>query len=193
MYKSQPPQSLGVTHTLKKFLLSGFVVFTFVAYAIHERSTSPIDMSVGTPITDTIAPAQPVTSISPSSNQEKLSTAPVENASRPPAIVPSPIPPTPTSSGMYVDGNYVGSVADAYYGNVQVEAVIQGGKVTDVQFLDYPRDRRTSLRISTIAGPYLTQEAIQAQSASVNIISGATLTSQAFRESLQFALNQARN
>lgn len=94
--------------------------------------------------------------------------------------------------GKYKDGEYVGNVADAYYGNVQIKAVIRGGKITDVQFLDYPQDRRTSIGINSQAMPYLKQEAIQTQSASVDIISGATQTSKAFRVSLKSALDKAR-
>jgi uncharacterized protein with FMN-binding domain len=75
---------------------------------------------------------------------------------------------------------------------VQVKAVIQAGKIADVQFLQYPNDRRTSIRINNIAMPYLITEAIQAQSAQVDVISGATLTSQAFAQSLQSALATAK-
>jgi uncharacterized protein with FMN-binding domain len=92
----------------------------------------------------------------------------------------------------YKDGQYTGDVADAYYGNVQVKAVIKGGKITDVQFLDYPQDRRTSVMINTQAMPYLKTEAIQAQSAQVDIVSGATQTSKAFIESLGTALSKAK-
>lgn len=94
--------------------------------------------------------------------------------------------------GSYKDGTYTGSIADAYYGNVQVQATIQGGKITDVQFLDYPQDRQTSQEINAQAMPYLKTEAIQVQSANVDIISGATQTSRAFKESLLSALNQAQ-
>jgi uncharacterized protein with FMN-binding domain len=76
---------------------------------------------------------------------------------------------------------------------VQVQATIQGGKLTDVQFLEYPTDRRTSQEINNIAVPYLQQEALQAQSARVDIVSGATLTSEAFMMSLQNALDSAKN
>ena len=80
----------------------------------------------------------------------------------------------------------------AYFGMVQVKAVIQAGKIADVQFLQYPNDRRTSIRINNIAMPYLITEALQAQSAEVDIISGATLTSEAFAQSLQSALATAK-
>ncbi|HVS58533.1 MAG TPA: FMN-binding protein [Candidatus Saccharimonadales bacterium] len=95
------------------------------------------------------------------------------------------------SSSAFKDGTYTGSVADAYYGNVQVQTTISGGKITAVKFLQYPDTHSTSVYINQQAMPYLQQEAIQAQSANVQIISGATFTSQAFQQSLQSALSQA--
>jgi len=74
-----------------------------------------------------------------------------------------------------------------------VQVVVQGGKLTDVTFLDYPQTHQTSVYINSQAMPYLKQEAIQAQSANVNMVSGATLTSQAFIQSLASALSQAKN
>ena len=95
------------------------------------------------------------------------------------------------SSVSYKDGTYIGNSADAYYGSVQVKAIISGGKITDVQFLNYPQDRRTSQQINSQAMPYLTSEAIAAQSANVDMVSGASETSQAFQKSLASALSQA--
>jgi len=82
-------------------------------------------------------------------------------------------------------------VADAYYGNVQVRATISGGKITGVTFLQYPHTHSTSVYINQQAMPYLQQEAIKAQGANVDIVSGATYTSQAFIQSLGSALAQA--
>jgi uncharacterized protein with FMN-binding domain len=95
------------------------------------------------------------------------------------------------TTGRYADGTYTGSVADAYYGSVQVQVRVAGGKITDVQFLQYPNDRQTSVMINTQAMPLLTQEAIQAQSAQVSGVSGATETSGAFQQSLAAALAHA--
>lgn len=92
---------------------------------------------------------------------------------------------------VYKDGQYTGDVVDAYYGNVQVQAIVQGGKISDVMFVDYPHDRSNSVRINTVATPMLKSEAIQVQSAQVDTISGATFTSNAFRQSLASALAQA--
>lgn len=98
---------------------------------------------------------------------------------------------TNSTTGSYTDGTYTGSVADAYYGNVQIRATISGGKLTGVTFLQYPHTHATSVYINRQAMPYLQQEAIKSQSANVNIISGATYTSQAFIESLGTALSHA--
>ncbi len=98
---------------------------------------------------------------------------------------------TSTSNGAYQDGTYVGSAANAYYGNVQVSVSISGGRITDVKFLQYPNTHPTSVYINSQAIPYLKQETIQSQNANVQIISGATFTSEAFIQSLQSALSKA--
>jgi len=115
------------------------------------------------------------------------------NTSLPPTTDISNTPPitkTPNPTGLR-DGTYTGSRADALYGIVQVSAAISGGKLTDVKFLSYPNDRDNSRAISQYAMPILKSEAIRVQNASVDIVSGATLTSEAFRESLSSALAKA--
>jgi uncharacterized protein with FMN-binding domain len=99
---------------------------------------------------------------------------------------------TTTSSG-YRAGTYSGSVSDAQWGYVQVQVTIQGGKITAMQFLQYPHDRERSVIINQYAGPQLITEAIQAQSAQVDAITGATDTSVAFMQSLGDALTQAQS
>lgn len=103
------------------------------------------------------------------------------------------VSPTPTpNSGLYTDGTFTGSVEDAYYGNLQVQAVVTGGRITDVIFLQYPNDNRTSLRINSQSNGYLKAEAISAQSANIDIVSGASDSSFAFRKSMATALAKAR-
>lgn len=148
---------------MKKFFLSSFVIFSFALYATSLQTK-------GTDATFFVTPINL------------------------PAVTPTlPIGNMPMMNYVYKNGTYIGSVADAYYGNVQVRAIIAGGKITDVQFLAYPNDRQTSLSINTQAIPDLKNEAIVAQSANVDIVSGATATSQAFVQSLQSALSQAKN
>jgi uncharacterized protein with FMN-binding domain len=101
-------------------------------------------------------------------------------------------PTTSTAASLrYKDGTYTGSVANAYYGNVQVQAIIQDGKITTVDFLQSPDENPNSIYVNQQADPYLKQEAIQAQSSKVSAITGATFTSQAFVQSLANALSQA--
>lgn len=132
-----------------------------------------------------------------------ITILPSPSAGTPPTPTPTPTPtapkaaskpapaPAPAKTG-YKDGVYTGSVADAYYGLVQVQATIKNGLITNVAFLSYPNDRSTSVYINSQAMPMLTQEAIQAQSANVDIISGASATSGAFQQSLASALALAK-
>jgi uncharacterized protein with FMN-binding domain len=105
----------------------------------------------------------------------------------------TPVVVTIKPTGQYVDGTYVGAQADAYYGIIQVKVTVSNGALTDVQFLQHPNDRSTSVRINNYAMPILRQEAIRAQSANVDIVSGATDSSQAFVQSMSSALAQAKN
>jgi uncharacterized protein with FMN-binding domain len=77
------------------------------------------------------------------------------------------------------------------YGDVQVRITLQGSRLVDVQALRLPQDRARSARISQFAGPQLRQEALQAQSAHINLVSGASYTSEGYAESLQGALDNA--
>jgi uncharacterized protein with FMN-binding domain len=91
----------------------------------------------------------------------------------------------------YRDGSYTGSSENAYYGRVQVRVTIASQKIVGVTVLDYPQDRRTSRYINSQALPVLKREVIAADSANVDTVSGATLTSEAYIRSLTKALNQA--
>ena len=84
-----------------------------------------------------------------------------------------------------------GPVVDTDYGNVQVRVTLQANKIVDVQALQLPSDRSRSARISQYAGPLLRKEALQAQSAKIDLVSGASYTSDGYAQSLQGALNSA--
>lgn len=77
------------------------------------------------------------------------------------------------------------------FGDVQVQITVSGGKLTDVQALQLPNDRPRSEAISQYVAPVLSSEALQAQSAQIDSISGATYTSDSYAQSLQAALTQA--
>lgn len=91
----------------------------------------------------------------------------------------------------YNDGAFTGGAFDAYFGNVQVTANISGGCVVSIDVPKYPTHRPRSRRISEEALPMLQEEVISVQSSRIDIISGATLTSEAYVRSLRDALKQA--
>jgi uncharacterized protein with FMN-binding domain len=85
----------------------------------------------------------------------------------------------------------VGQTVDNRYGPVQVRIAVDGSNLTDVTALQLPGDRPHSARLSQEAGPVLRSEALQAQSARIDVVSGATFTSESYAQSLQSALDQA--
>jgi uncharacterized protein with FMN-binding domain len=93
--------------------------------------------------------------------------------------------------GRYNDGEFIGKSADTIWGDVQVKALIRDGSIIDVQFLQYPSHRRRSASISGWAMPLLRSEAIQVQSAQVDMVSQASITTEGFQQSLASALSQA--
>ena len=89
------------------------------------------------------------------------------------------------------NGTVTGSMVQTQFGTVQVQVTIAGGKISDVTALQLPADRQRSAQISQIVEPMLRSEALTTQSAQIDLISGATYTSDAYAQSLQSALDQA--
>ena len=189
-------------NNMKKFVTSFVVIISFGIYALLQRNVASSVVVVAPKIstnTNTLTDQSGSIPISANSLTPPTTTTPTPAKTTTPTPKPTPTPtPTPTPApapkpqGQYKDGQYTGSVADAYYGNIQVRATISGGKLTNVIFLQYPSDRSTSIAINSQAMPYLKQEAIAAQSANVDIVSGATDSSTAFQQSLGSALAQAK-
>jgi uncharacterized protein with FMN-binding domain len=93
------------------------------------------------------------------------------------------------SSPTVVDG----AVVPNRWGPVQVEATFApDGSLTEVVAIQTPDNRSKSVRINARAVPRLTSEALAAQSAAVHTVSGATYTSDGYRDSLQSAIDAAR-
>ncbi len=99
--------------------------------------------------------------------------------------------PPAAGAAQYKDGAYTGPVVNAYYGLMQIQAIIKGGRLASIRVLQYPNDRRTSIFLNRQALPILRDEVIRAQSAYVDTVSGATLSSDAFIQSLGAAMTQA--
>ena len=134
---------------------------------------------------------------SPAATVAPPTGAPRPTAPRPSVVVRSTTPPTTSTTvvapapGAAGTGNFKGEVVDTRFGPVQVQVTLQAGKIVDVTELQVPNDRRRSIAINNAAGPILREEVLQAQSANIDTVSGATVTSDAYAQSLQAALDQA--
>ncbi|MFH8591423.1 FMN-binding protein [Streptomyces rimosus] len=86
---------------------------------------------------------------------------------------------------------FTGDTTATRYGPVQVAATLKDGRITAVKVLQVPSENGRDREIAGYAVPQLTQEALSAQSARIDAVSGATYTSEGYRQSLQSALDQA--
>ena len=84
-----------------------------------------------------------------------------------------------------------GDAADTRYGPVQLAVTFSGKKITQIQVLEYPTETGRDQEINTYAIPQLNQEAMSAQSANIDGVSGATYTSEGYQQSLQSAIDKA--
>src|SRR5262249_28278448 len=121
-------------------------------------------------------------------------------AAAPPGIVSAPLPSgslaasasagsAPAGSGQDVVAN--GTVAQTRWGPGQVQVRLASGKIADVTTLQVPNGNSRDDEINSYAVPQLRQEVLDAQSAHIDTVSGATVTSDGYRTSLQAALDSA--
>ena len=89
------------------------------------------------------------------------------------------------------DGTYTGDAVMTRYGAVQVQITVSGGRVTDSGVTQVPWSNGRDQQINSYAVPILGDEAVQAQSAGIDMVSGATYTSEGYIQSLQSAIDRA--
>lgn len=159
------------------------LVSTFVGLALllsfksHSAGAAKPALAEGPPTSDSASPPT------------------VPSASTSAAISPSAAAPTSAStkakaSPAAPSGVFKGAPIDTRYGTMQVAAVVKSGKLTDIKVLQ-ETDGGRSQQIDAAAIPMLKSEALTAQSARIDAVSGATYTSQGYAQSLQSALDQA--
>jgi uncharacterized protein with FMN-binding domain len=95
------------------------------------------------------------------------------------------------SSALPAAGTFTGSTADTRWGPVQTRITVANGRITAVDVVQYPDGNAKDREINADAIPQLVDETIQAQTAQIDMVSGATVTSTGYLESLQSALDQA--
>jgi hypothetical protein len=107
---------------------------------------------------------------------------------------PTPGSPAPARTGP-VSGSgsraLVGQAVQTQYGVVQVKVTVAGSKITNISFVQLTAVDGRSQQINSYAAPILLQQGLQAQSAQIDGVSGATYTSAGYQQSLQSALDQA--
>ena len=176
---------------MKKTLLSLFVIAACGAYVWDRFGREPSHDLLGSPVpSDNAQASGPPAS---AARQVTLVDIPVSRL-RPPYLITQYLARTAITLAAntgFADGTYTGPAVDVYYGLVQIQAIVQGGQLVAIRVLQYPSDRSTSVYINRQALPMLRDEVISAQTANVDIISGATLTSEGFIFSLGAALKQA--
>ncbi|GAB1640916.1 FMN-binding protein [Krasilnikovia sp. MM14-A1259] len=99
---------------------------------------------------------------------------------------------TPQATGSAGSGGtYQGSIVQTRWGPIQVTVTVSGGKITDIAVPTYPNGNHRDAEINAYALPALREATLNAQSADIDSISGATVTSDGYKQSLQSALDAA--
>ncbi|GGZ40672.1 FMN-binding protein [Streptomyces bluensis] len=115
--------------------------------------------------------------------------SPEPTATRAPTTTAAPS--SSATDGGLKNGTYRGPAARNDYGTVQTTITVSGGRITDVT-AGFPTTPARSAQINNGAVPVLRQEALAAQSANIDAVSGATFTSASYKQSLQAAIDAAR-
>lgn len=165
---------------MKKLLLALTLIVGSMGYVVIQRgldeqgatvaSTAIQTSSETTPVSEAQAAVQTVTTTS-NQTATTISTA---------------------KKGQYTDGTFTGSTESQPYGSVQVAVVVSGGRITNVKLLQKPSQGGQTQEINSQALPMLVDEVITAQSGNIDGVSGASLTSPAFIESVKSALSKAK-
>lgn len=131
----------------------------------------------------------------PSATGTRTTTLPGAGAATPTPTSGS-VPPSGSSGRLSVaprpaTSRYIGDTAQTQWGPVQVRITVRNGRITGATAVQYPNGNGNDQVINSYALPVLSQEAVAAQSAQIDLVSGATVTSVGYVQSLQSALDKA--
>ncbi|MFN8080511.1 MAG: FMN-binding protein [Kineosporiaceae bacterium] len=117
--------------------------------------------------------------------------APAEQPSPTPVASSEPPAPSPTPKANSASKTYLGDAVDTEYGPVQVKITVASGKITKVAVTQVPMSSGHDQRINSYAVPLLNAAAQKWQTSDLQSVSGATITSEAYKRSLQSAIDKA--
>jgi uncharacterized protein with FMN-binding domain len=158
--------------------LASTVTIVVLLFGYH---TSTNKTSAAAVTSNASSPATTSSSSEPSTGSSSPSSSPSSSGSTS----------SGTSSSSTNTKTYTGSVAQTRWGPVQVQITVQGDKITKVTVLQQPNGNQKDAEINSYALPILVQDTLSAQSAQIDMVSGATVTSDGYLTSLQSALDQA--
>ena len=169
-----------------------------LASVMSSAAVLVLGWQLGTQATGVPVPVAAIgsTTTTPATTTPRTPTSrtPSPEAGTPTMAAPAPpattAPPAPTANAT-PSGSFTGSPVSTKFGTVQVAISVADGRVTDVTAVKLTDADRRSVQISNRAAPILRSTVLAAQSAKVDVVSGATYTSDAYRTSLQSALDQA--
>ena len=144
-----------------------------LSYKTHPSALASSSVSIGTTSTGSATSGSVPATPSPASTTGTSSNASTASAS---AIS------TRTVTGASVDTRY---------GPVQVKITVTNGTIISATAVDYPQGNGRDQQINAYALPILVQNTLSAQNANIDMVSGATVTSTGYLQSLQSALDQA--
>lgn len=171
---------------MKKIWIALLTTLTGVVLLFSYRTST--EAVTPTALADETAPSKTASTAPPASSAPANTPGPTPSES---SASSSSSPASSASSTGLADGTYQGESTSTRWGPVQVQITVSGGKITDVQAIDYPSGNGRDQQINSYAIPILTSEALDAQSAQIDMVSGATVTSRGYITSLQSALDQA--
>ena len=177
---------------LTALALTGLGTALVVGFQVPETTlATPVATTSTDTTTSTTVSGTTSTSTATASPSTTATSGTASTTESPAATEATTTSVTTATAATYADGTYTGTAVDEPWGTFQVQAVISGGQLTDVVIVTAPQDHHSS-RINDQAIPVLTEAAIASQGADVDLISGATWTSQSYATSLQGALDEAR-
>jgi uncharacterized protein with FMN-binding domain len=181
------------------FFLLGTVSAVVLMFGYHTSTSGPEAAAppVGGPVSGSVGSAPTPTPTAGAGSGSGGDGGDDSSAATPtPAASPSPsassTSPAPSASSKSTTSTVTGDVAQTQWGPVQVKLTLQAGKITDVSVVQYPNGNHRDVEINDYALPVLIDETVQAQSAQIDMVSGATVTSDGYIRSLQSALDQAK-
>ena len=155
------------------------------SYKTHVPTVTALTTPITPSASPTLASATPTMALPTTkpSATKSASAKPTVKKTTAPAYTP---PPTTQAPPPKPSGTFTGQAVDTNYGPVQVQITVSNGKITQANGNDMGGSS-----IGEDAIPQLNQETVDAQSANIQAVSGATYTSQGYIQSLQEAIDSA--